>query len=89
VSIANPYWSLWWLGVAAAYFKLVSAHGVAGYAAFFAGHIVADLTWYGFVAYVVASGRKWFSAAFYRRLILVSGVFLLGLGAAFIWIGVS
>lgn len=87
VSVANPYWSLWWVGVIAAYSKQVSAEGLPGYALFFSGHILADLAWYCLIAFVVSSGRRWLSERFYVYLILLSGIFLLLLGAAFILSG--
>lgn len=89
VSAANPYWAIWWVGVASAYFQQVSVHGAIGYATFFTGHILADLIWFGVVAFVVATGRKLAAPQTYRWLIIYSGVFLIILGVFFVYSGLN
>lgn len=84
VSFSNPYWSLWWATIGAAYVVAAAVHGVAGIAAFFVGHILSDFTWYGFVSVSVAYGRRFLGHAFYRWLIFCCGVFLVGLAFSFI-----
>jgi threonine/homoserine/homoserine lactone efflux protein len=84
VSFSNPYWSLWWVTVGSAYLVSAALYGIFGIAAFFFGHVLADLTWFSLVAYVVAYGRRFLTQAIYRRLIAVCGVALIGLATYFV-----
>jgi len=84
ISASNPYWSLWWASIGAAYVVSAAALGPWGVVAFFIGHISADFTWYGLVSYGVAYGRRFLSQRFYRALIGFCGVFLLGLAGYFL-----
>ncbi|GAB4242822.1 MAG: LysE family transporter [Thermoleophilia bacterium] len=84
LSFSNPYWSLWWATIGAAYVVSAAAFGIWGVGAFFAGHILADFTWYGAVSAAVAYGRRLFSPAFHRGLVAVCGVFLMALAAYFV-----
>lgn len=83
VSLANPYWILWWTTIG---LKLASdslAIGPAGVGAFFLGHEAADFGWYFAIAIAVASGRRFLSDRTYRIVIGACAVFLLYLGVAF------
>lgn len=85
LSAANPYWSLWWATIGLSYLTLAIAAGPAGVASFYVGHILADLLWFSFVAMAVATGRSVMRDSVYRWLIGACGVFLLGLGAYFLF----
>jgi threonine/homoserine/homoserine lactone efflux protein len=89
ISAANPYWVLWWATVGATYVSWSLDAGVLGLASFFSGHILSDLSWYGLIALVVAGGRRAIPAVAYRGVLVVCGVFLLGLGAYFVYSGVN
>jgi threonine/homoserine/homoserine lactone efflux protein len=84
VSLSNPYWFIWWVTIGAGYLMLSWDLGVLGVSSFFTGHILADVIWYSFVSFTVASGRKFFSNMVYHGLLIGCGVFLLGFGAYFI-----
>ena len=87
VSLSNPYWTLWWVTIGV---KLASdglAIGPIGVIAFFIGHELADIAWYGFVIMGVSSGRKLISGRVYRGILGVCAVFLLYLGLRFIYDG--
>lgn len=82
-SLSNPYWTLWWATIGV---KLASdglAIGPAGVGAFFIGHELADIAWYGFVIIAVSRGRKLLTPRVYRTIIGALAVFLLYLGARF------
>ncbi len=88
ISLANPYWSLWWLTIGLGYLSLALKSGSAGIVTFFSGHILADLGWYSLVAAAICGGRRVLSDSIFRILILGCGVFLLALGAYFIYLGI-
>ena len=89
VSLANPYWVLWWLTVGASYLVIAVDRGVVGVVAFYVGHILADFAWYSFVSAAIASGRRIMTDAFYRGLLAACGLFLLVGGGYFIYSGVG
>jgi threonine/homoserine/homoserine lactone efflux protein len=89
VSVSNPLWILWWATVGLSYVAWSSSAGRLGLAAFFGGHILADLGWFSFVALVVTGGRKWLNDRTYRGLIAVCGLFLVGLSIYFVLTGIQ
>lgn len=89
LSVANPYWILWWATVGAAYLILTFKYGALGVVAFYAGHFMADLGWLSLVGSAVAAGRKLLTPRVYRAILAVCGVFLLGLGVYFLSAGVG
>ena len=89
VNISNPFWSIWWVTVGLGYILWATDLGVAGVASFFTGHILSDIIWYSFVALAVSSGRRSLTPSFYRRLIIVCGLFLVGLGGYFVFVGLG
>jgi len=89
VSIANPYWILWWATVGATYVVMALAFGVAGLVVFFVGHIMSDLSWNSLLAFAVSSGRRVISDRLYRGVIIACGLFLIVMGATFAWAGIG
>jgi len=89
VSLSNPYWSLWWATVGLAYITTSMDRGAAGLLAFISGHLLADFIWYGLVSGTVAGGRRFMTPGVYRGIIIVCGVFLVGLGTYFITRGLA
>lgn len=83
MSIANPYWTIWWLTIG---LGLVIAAGDVGMWAvimFFLGHILADLLWYSFISLMVSRGKRFVSLGVYRSVIVVCACALLGFGMYF------
>ena len=89
VSASNPYWFIWWATIGMTYLLWSLKLGVAGVASFFTGHILADLSWYAVVAFVIATGKKVISDTAYRWLFLVCGLALVALGGYFIASGIK
>jgi len=84
-SVVNPYWFLWWATVGASYVFLALEQGVMGLVAFYGGHILSDLSWNSLLA---LAGTTLFKGRLHQTLFLLCGLFLLGLGGYFLWMGV-
>ena len=51
----------------------------------FQRHIMADLLWYSLVAAAIAGGRRFIKPQVYQGIIMLCGLFLIGLGGYFIY----
>jgi threonine/homoserine/homoserine lactone efflux protein len=89
LSLANPYWVLWWATIGLAYILYCARYGAWGVVFFFIGHILGDLAWYGAVSFAVGKGRRFLSDNHYRALIGTCAVFLLLLSCYFAWSGLN
>jgi threonine/homoserine/homoserine lactone efflux protein len=76
MSVANPYWIIWWATIGLGYIIYSRQFGLWGVSFFFTGHILADLIWYSVIAAMVAGGRHFLTNNLYRGLIAVCAVFL-------------
>jgi threonine/homoserine/homoserine lactone efflux protein len=83
MSLANPYWLIWWLTIGLGYVLFSAKFGLLGVALFFIGHILADFAWYTLVSAAVAQGRRFLSDNLYRGFLAGCGVFLCGFGGYF------
>lgn len=79
-TVTNPYFYVWWSGIGLDLGARAATLGRAGYATFFAGHILADLSWYALVSFLLARGRRLGSPRVLRAILLLCGVALAGLG---------
>lgn len=89
VSLSNPYWTIWWATIGLTYLTLAMKNGMMGVAAFFSGHITADLLWYSLVSGLVAGGKRFLSQKVFNLILSFCGLFLLGLGIYFIYTGLT
>ncbi len=89
LSLANPYWLIWWATIGIGYIVYAMEFGILGVVAFFTGHILADLAWYSFISFGVAKGKRFLSTTFYRRLIGGCALFLFCFSGYFFYSGVS
>ncbi|HOO85472.1 MAG TPA: LysE family transporter [Prolixibacteraceae bacterium] len=78
MSLANPYWIIWWATIGIAYIVHAQKLGLWGVAFFFVGHIMGDLIWYSAISFAIGKGKKLFTDKVYRILIAVCGAFLVG-----------
>lgn len=85
---SNPFWYAWWVTVAASYLVQAQAMNMPGVAAFYLGHVSADLAWDTTLSSVVGGGRRWMNDKVYRAIIVLCGVFFIYLGLAFLKQGV-
>ncbi len=84
ISLANPYWYIWWLTVGAAFMVKSVAYGIGGVSLFYTGHILADFIWYLFIGFIISTGRKFFNQKIYITILLACSAFLIYLGVRFI-----
>lgn len=77
LSAVNPYWLLWWASIGLGYIMHALKFGLLGVTAFFLGHILADLAWYGLISFGITKGQHLFSNNFYRKLIGGCAIFLI------------
>ncbi|MBW1648730.1 MAG: LysE family transporter [Deltaproteobacteria bacterium] len=89
LSLANPYWTIWWISIGLGYITQSLALGIAGVAAFFAGHIMADFAWYAAVAAAVWKGKRFMSDRVYRGLIAACALFLILFAGMFGYAGLK
>ena len=89
VSISNPYWILWWATVGLMFFSALASNAFVIVGAFYLGHISGDIIWYMLVGGAVSTGRRLLSPKAYRAIIGVCGVFLIWLGATFLYLMAS
>jgi threonine/homoserine/homoserine lactone efflux protein len=88
MSLANPYWLIWWLGIGLGYVLFASRYGLLGVMLFFAGHILGDFAWYTLVSWAVSMGRTFFTDGLYRGFLAGCGVFLCLFGGYFGYQGI-
>ncbi|MFQ6098023.1 MAG: LysE family transporter [Armatimonadota bacterium] len=89
ITLANPYWSLWWATVGAKLLQTGVAHGVVGAAFYFLGHISSDYLWYAVVGWLVSFRREMWVGAPYRYLLVACGSLILIMGAYFVYSAVA
>lgn len=82
-TLANPFWYVWWVTVAAGYLAQAQAISIATLAAFYLGHISADFAWDSFLSVSASAGRRLLTDRRYRALILVTGGFMIYFGIVF------
>jgi len=88
LSLTNPNWVLWWATIGSVYLAVAQELGMKGIAAFFSGHILADIAWYCLVAALVATGSRFLTPQIYGIVLKVLGVALIGIGGYFLFSGV-
>jgi threonine/homoserine/homoserine lactone efflux protein len=81
---SNPFWYAWWMTVAVSYIVTARLNGTAYVAAFYLGHISADLSWNTFLATIIGNNRHKIPNRLYQAVILLCGIFLIYLGLTFI-----
>jgi len=83
VSLANPYFTLWWATIGLGYMAVAHEAGLSGVAVFYIFHILSDLAWYSLVSGTVSFGRKFLTDRGYRALVGACAVFICCFGLYF------
>jgi threonine/homoserine/homoserine lactone efflux protein len=88
VSMANPYWWIWWVTIGSAFLVRfdISLVRWQTLAAFFLGHELGDLGWYMAVSTILHFGGRAIPRAASAIILAVCGVAIIGFGA---YLGVS
>lgn len=87
MSVANPYWIIWWATIGLGYTLYSWQYGFWGITFFFIGHILGDLGWYSLIAAAVSGGRRFLTNRLYRGLIALCAVFLVVFAGYFVYAG--
>ena len=88
MSMANPYWWLWWATIGTAHAGWAVKRGRLGGGVYFTGHILSDVLWYSAVSVALGAGRSLLSVGILRAIYVVCGVFLMAMGVVFVGAGV-
>jgi threonine/homoserine/homoserine lactone efflux protein len=88
ISMANPYWWVWWATIGFAFMTQfdVSLTNIPALAAFFIGHEAGDLAWYLLVSTLSFWGVRRLNKKVYYGLLGGCAVFMMGFG---VYLGVS
>lgn len=89
MSLANPYWIIWWATIGLGYILSSMKFGFTGIVLFFIGHIIGDLVWYSAISFAVGKGRKLFTNKAYRVLVSSCATFLTIFALWLIYIGIT
>ena len=84
MSIANPYWTLWWLTIGLGLVLGAQKGGLAAIVFFFLGHILADFGWYSLVSLAISKGSKFITLRIYRGIIFICAITLMGFSVFFL-----
>lgn len=88
-SLFNPFWFIWWVSVGAIFLLNSLEFGIMGVMAFYPGHILADLSWYGSVSFAMARGKNFISDKAYRAILTLCGSILIFFSVFFIKYGLE
>ncbi len=87
ISLANPYFTIWWATIGLSYIVHSKPLGGIAIAAFFAGHLAADCLWYGAVSLALAKGRRFLNPRLYRGAMACGALVLAFFACYFIYAG--
>lgn len=77
-TLGNPYWWVWWLTFGVGFLALHPS-----FAAFYVGHIGADIAWLGLLGIAVSRGAN-ILGPHYKRVVQVSGIAMVLFGLYFV-----
>ncbi len=89
MSLANPYWIIWWATIGFGYILHSMKFAIWGILFFFTGHILADLLWYSAVAAAVGKGRHLFTDGIYRGIVGACAAILVVFACYFFYAGLQ
>lgn len=85
LSATNPYFLIWWSAVGLTFIiSSYNSFGLIGIIFFYLGHILADFSWFIFVAALISKTSHLINIKVYRILIVVLALCLIGFGVKFL-----
>lgn len=84
VCVVNPYFTAWWATVGAGQMAHFSPRNVREYLAFYLGHEMSDVVWFGFVGVAVTLGGQHLSL---KWLTMACALIIAALGIWFVYTG--
>ena len=90
MSMANPYWWLWWATIGVSQIAWASRRGRGARTIYFSAHLLSDVVWYSLVALIVGEGKALLllRPSTFQVVFLICGATLLALGVVFLRSGV-
>ena len=85
LSLANPYFLVWWATIGAILIYRSYSFGLLGFAIFMILHWSCDFCWYYFLSTISFKGGQFFGKRLQQVLFAICGVFLLFFSAKFIY----
>jgi threonine/homoserine/homoserine lactone efflux protein len=89
MSLANPYWIIWWATIGIAYITRCQQMGFTAVGVFYSGHIFGDVLWYVAISIAIAKGRRLFTDRAYQVLIGCCGAFLVAFAGYLVYSGIA
>lgn len=89
MSLANPYWFIWWATIGMAYLVQSSKTGIMGVGAFLTGHVSGDFLWYAVVSLAVSRGKRILTDRLYRGVIGFCAGLLVVFAVYFLYAGLK
>ncbi len=83
MTIANPYWSIWWLTIGLGLVISAQKLGFMAICVFFLGHIFADFIWYAFVSILISKNKRFISKKIYSLITSTCAIALIVFGLFF------
>lgn len=84
LSVSNPYFIIWWSVVGLTLItNSYNSFGIVGIAAFYIGHIIADISWFTFISILVSKTRHLINIKVYKIIIILLATCLVGFGVSF------
>lgn len=84
LSGSNPYFIVWWSAVGLTLImEAYRSFGLIGVAAFYIGHILADISWYTFISVLISKTRHLINLKIYKTIIIVLAICLISFGIRF------
>ncbi len=90
ISATSAGWWAWWASVGLNAINLSTTLNLFVFSrfdvfiTFYLGHILTDYTWFSFISGIVSLGKKRINMKAYKIILLLTNLFLLGLGCYFI-----
>jgi len=83
MTIANPYWFLWWATIGAALILFAMELGLVGLAVFAAVHVSCDIGWDYFVSYSVNRSTSFWKGRTHEYVFIICGAIMIVFGIYF------